>query len=410
MTKILVMGGAGFQGSRAARMLAASEHVEELVVVDAQRDAAQREAANLGPKASSACVEATDTAAVASMLRDLAPDLMLNCSGPYRSTGFSSLDAAIECGVDYVDLLDDKDLIGSYWDRDERARAAGVTAICCTGWTPGLTNIMASHLATDLDDVEQIHITWLGSVTLDVSPHLMVHRVELFGGDAAAVRDGELITMPGGGSRISVDWPGYGTFSAAICTHPEPVTLHRSFPGLRQATIRGSYTAPEFLDLVSSLGGSGMLARKAIDADGQSVVPEAFIGAFLTSPAFTASPTHAAVANARATVGDLDGARVVLVGRRAGAEVARAARYLSNERWRSTYGVAAVCADLVTEGEVRMPGVHTPEVLDPSVVVPALDAAGFGLDEFPAEDAPELRAPAVNLRNNSSPGSVAPGA
>ena len=410
MTKILVMGGAGFQGSRAARVLTASEQVQELVVVDAQRDAAQRVAANLGPKASSACVEATDTAAVASLLRELAPDLMLNCSGPYRSTGFSSLDAAIECGVGYVDLLDDKDLIGSYWDRDERAHAAGVTAICCTGWTPGLTNIMAAHLATDLDEVEQIHITWLGSVTLDVSPHLMVHRVELFGGDAAAVRDGELITMPGGGSRISVDWPGCGTFSAAICAHPEPVTLHRRFPGLRQATIRGSYTAPEFLDLVSSVGRSGMLARNAIDADGQSVVPEAFIGAFLTSPAFTASPTHAAVANAQATVGDLDGARVVLVGRRAGAEVARAARYLSNERWRSTYGVAAVCAELVARGEVRMPGVHTPEILDPSVVVPALDAAGFELDEFPADDAPELRVPALNLRNSSSPGSVAPGA
>lgn len=226
MTKILVMGGAGFQGSRAARMLAAGERVQELVVVDAQRDAAQREAAHLGPKASSACVEATDTAAVASLLRDLAPDLMLNCSGPYRSTGLSSLDAAIECGVDYVDLLDDKDLIGSYLGRDERALAAGVTAICCTGWTPGLTNIMAAHLATDLDEVEQIHITWLGSVT-----------------------------------------------------------LHRRFPGLRQATIRGSYTAPEFLDLVRSLGRSGMLERQPIDADGQRVVPEAFIGAFLSSRA-----------------------------------------------------------------------------------------------------------------------------
>jgi saccharopine dehydrogenase-like NADP-dependent oxidoreductase len=392
MTKVLVLGGAGFQGSRAARMLAASEHVQELLVVDAQRDVGQREAAKLGPKASGGCVDATDKRAVASLLRDQAPDLMLNCSGPYRLTGLSSLDASIECGVDYVDLLDDKALMGSYWSRDERARAAGVTAICCTGWTPGLTNIMAAQLARDLDEVDQIHITWLGSVTLDVSPHLMVHRVELFGGDAAAVCDGALITIPGGGSRISVPWPGCGTFTAAICTHPEPVTLHRRFPGLRHATIRGSYTAPEFLDLVCSLGRSGMLERNPIDADGQRVAPEAFIGAFLTSPAFTASTIHAAVASAQAHVGDLDGARVVLVGRRGGAAVARAARYLSDQRWRSTYGVAAVCAELVARGEVRVPGVHTPEALDAGVVVPALDAGGFGFDEFPADDAPELLA------------------
>lgn len=84
--------------------------------------------------------------------------------------------------------------------------------------------------------------------------------------------------------------------------------------------------------------------------------------------------------------------------------------YLSDQRWRSAYGVAAVCAELVARGEVRMPGVHTPEMLDPSVVVPALDTAGFRLEEFPADDAPELRVPAVSLRSNSSPGSVAPAA
>ena len=392
MTKILVLGGGGFQGARAARMLAASESVRELLLVDARRDAAQREAGNLGPKASAARVDATDRVAVASLVRESAPDVVLNCSGPYRFTGLPSLDAAIECGVDYVDLLDDKELIEAYWSRDESARAAGVTAISSTGWTPGLTNIMAAHLASDLDNVEQIHITWLGSVTLDVAPHLMVHRIELFGAQAALVRDGELIAVPAGDSRISVHWPGCGTFTAALCTHSEPVTLHRSFPGLRQASIRGSYTAPEFLDLVSSLGRAGFLERRAIEADGQRVAPEAFIGAFLTSPAFTASPIHAAVATAQANVGDLDGARVVVVGRRDGAEVTQAARYLSDQRWRSTYGVAAVCTELVARGDVRLPGVHTPEALEPSVVVPALEAAGFGFEEFAADDAPELHA------------------
>ncbi len=393
MTRILVLGGAGFQGARAARMLAASEHVQEVVIADAQADAARRLAASLGPAASAASADATDTAAVASLLRETTPDLVLNCSGPYRLTGVSSLDAAIVCGVDYVDLLDDKHLIETYWSRHERARAAGVTAICSTGWTPGLTNIMASHLGAELDEVLQIHITWLGSVTLDVSPHLMVHRIELFGGGASVVSHGELITVPGGGSRISVQWPDCGTFTAAICTHAEPVTLHRRFPTLRSATIRGSYTAPAFLDLVCSLGRSGMLERAAISVDGVAVAPEAFIGAFLTSPAFAVSPIHAAIANAQATVGDLDGCRVVVVGRRGETTVARAARYLSRQRWRSTYGVAAVCAELVAAGALRAPGVHAPDAIDTTVVMPALEAAGLGFEEFAADDAPELQAP-----------------
>jgi saccharopine dehydrogenase-like NADP-dependent oxidoreductase len=220
----------------------------------------------------------------------------------------------------------------------------------------------------------------------------MTHRVQMYGSDTRVIKAGEVVAVPGGSGRVDIEWPGVGTFPAVICAHPEPVMAQRYFPTLKEASIRACYTAPEFLDLLSRLGNANFGSDEEFDYRGQSIRPEWLIGDFLSSSAFKSSQVWSDVMAAEERYGEVDGVRVAVQGRIGAETTQRVLQYVSRERWLTTHGVAAVAAELIATGAVTAPGVHSAEVLDPALVLPALAAAGIELGSYVEGDAPEFDA------------------
>jgi lysine 6-dehydrogenase len=165
------------------------------------------------------------------------------------------------------------------------AQAADVLVVPGCGVEPGLTEIMARHLAEQMDRVDELHIK-CGGIPTEPTPPLGYKIV--FGGrrlplrpyDAFAVEDGQLISVP----RYSgVELVHFDTVGEVEAWHEGFVPWLLELDVLRnlkrgsQKTIRW----PGFADKVTVLKELGLLSDEPIDVDGVLISPKRVLDALL---------------------------------------------------------------------------------------------------------------------------------
>jgi hypothetical protein len=235
--RIVVMGAGGEMGQVAARHLVRNQRIDELVLADRSVDDAERAAATIDAGGSVTTVDCDllDPRRTREVLD--AADAVLNCAGPFFLLGVPTLEAAIDTATTYVDICDDPEPTIEMLALDERARAAGVTAVIGMGASPGLSNLLAARAAERLDSVQDCITGWSLSESRDdeaPAPQrqevtgAVVHFMEQIHGHVAIVEDGELVHRPPL-RAVEIDYPGHGRGTGYVVGHPEPVTLHRSF-------------------------------------------------------------------------------------------------------------------------------------------------------------------------------------
>lgn len=240
--KVVVLGAAGAMGRVAARHLATSAGIDELVLADLDGDAADVVAQGIGGgRASATACDVLDPAAIRRLLEPA--DLVVNCAGPFFRLGVPTLRAAIDTGTAYLDICDDPDPTIEMLGLDDQARAAGVVAVIGMGASPGVSNLLAVRAARRLDVVHDCFTGWSldesreatpeerqadGLVRPDGSPAgAVVHFMEQIHGDVAVVHGGDLVRRAPL-EAVDLDHPGVGRGTGYVVGHPEPVTLHRS--------------------------------------------------------------------------------------------------------------------------------------------------------------------------------------
>ena len=70
-----------------------------------------------------------DRAALAGVLAQHRPDILVDASGPFQAYGaarYAALEAAIAAGVNYLDLADGAEFVAGVGAFDDAARAAGL--------------------------------------------------------------------------------------------------------------------------------------------------------------------------------------------------------------------------------------------------------------------------------------------
>lgn len=146
---VIVTGGSGRVGHRFITELAAHTHVRTTV------------ADRTPPRDPERAYIELDLADAQSLRRAISgADVVVNTSGPFDRWGARVLDAAIELGVDYIDVCDDPVPTMALLERDEAARAAGVTAVVGLGVSPGLTNFLSVVAAQHLNTVDLLATFW----------------------------------------------------------------------------------------------------------------------------------------------------------------------------------------------------------------------------------------------------------
>ncbi|MGJ8584304.1 MAG: SDR family oxidoreductase [Marinosulfonomonas sp.] len=152
--KILILGGYGVFGGHLAELLADQADLHILIAGRNLKRAEQFCASFLG----AAHVEPIqlDRTALQDHIEPLAPDLVVDASGPFQDYGddrYHVIQTCIDAGVNYLDFADGADFVCGVDQFDQAARDAGVFVLSGVSSCPVLTSAALREMAKTMEIV-----------------------------------------------------------------------------------------------------------------------------------------------------------------------------------------------------------------------------------------------------------------
>ncbi|KAJ8600706.1 hypothetical protein CTAYLR_003908, partial [Chrysophaeum taylorii] len=252
--RVLVVGGTGRIGTAVAVHLLQRERGARVVLAGRDKERGRRAVAEVLTEARGAAVEfsqfdyrSLSVADLAGLFRSNQVDAVVHVAGPFYGVVPTVLDASIEAGVRvYADVSDPLEYIEMATRMDQRALAAGTSAILCAGAFPGMSNVLAVEAATTLGaaprDLNFSYFTaglgGSGALNLEITNFG-------FGGGMTRVVDGRLVDsrdLPGTDLGRKT-FPGLGRKEVWAWPFPECATVAKEL-GISGSSVAGMGTAP----------------------------------------------------------------------------------------------------------------------------------------------------------------------
>lgn len=216
--------GAGASGTRLARQLVSTEAVERVILRNEDNERAETVATSLGEKA------------VVDRSRYLDPveaDVVVLAS-PSR-THREAAEAFLRRDQNVVTLTDAVKPTRALLALDTEARERGVTIAIGAGFAPGLTCVLAKHVAAWFDTVEEVHVAKVGTG----GPSCARQHHRALGGMAIDWHDGAWSQRPGGSGRELCWFPDpIGSQDCYRAALADSLLLQPTFPNARRITSR----------------------------------------------------------------------------------------------------------------------------------------------------------------------------
>lgn len=351
--KIIVLG-CGKIGSVMARDFAESVEGADLLLADKSRERAESAASKIEGVGFIA-LDTSDFPGLVETLREF--DLVLGAlPGDY---GYKALEAAVEVGVDMVDVSFTPE---NPLELNGAARDAGVTIIPDCGVAPGLSSLLVGYAASRLDQVRDAHIMVGGIPEVPVPPlgytitWSAEGLIDEYVRDVRIVEDGGVVGVPALSGLEEIEFPGVGRLEAFYTDGLR--TLVQSLPGVEsmwEKTLR----YPGHVEKVRLLRELGFFDDEPVLVEGERVQPRLVTARLLERSL------------RKPDVGDLLAMTVEVRGEAGGEEAGY--RYYILDRFdrekgvtamaRTTAYTASIVASMLAEGVIVERGVVPPERL-----------------------------------------------
>jgi hypothetical protein len=177
----------------------------------------------------------------------------------------------VAAGVTTVTMGDDLHDVEAILGLHQQAAAAGVPVVVGAGMAPGLSGLLARHLALQLHVVDELHVATHGTA----GPACAYQHHDALGSRAVFWHDFEWQESPGGSGRDLVWFPepveAHDCYRAAL---PDPLLLQRAFPTVGRISARVSATRRDRLTarlpMLTPPHPSGDLGAVRVEARGAS--------------------------------------------------------------------------------------------------------------------------------------------
>jgi hypothetical protein len=244
--RVLIVGGYGTFGGRLARLLADQERLT-LIIAGRSLAKAQAFCATL-PAAQPAAFDRDGD--VERQLRALAPDIVVDASGPFQSYGadpYRLVRAALALGVRYLDLADSSDFVVGIAQFDAPARARGVFVLAGVSSFPVLTAAVVRQLAQGMVRVDRLVGGIAPSPYASVGPNVIRAIAGYAGKPVATSHDGRNAYALIDTLRYTIAPPGQlplHPIRFSLVDVPDLKVLPALWPSLRSVWI-GAGPVPE---------------------------------------------------------------------------------------------------------------------------------------------------------------------
>lgn len=381
MKKVVLLGGAGSQARECIRDLVANGPPSTIVIADRDGGGAAEVAALFDPsgeRISAVEVDVSDRATLLSALQ--AASVVGNFVGPYYRWGAEVASAAVEVGVDYVDICDDDRASVEILRLHDDARRAGIVLLNGMGSGPGMTNVLAGVCAGNLDETTEAEFNWFASGhPASAGAAAFSHLLWGLSTPFEALIDGRLtVIQPYDESHArDVQFPDpFGLMRMWAFPHPEPVTFRHFIPTIATAINRGTAFPPGVMDILRTWWQLGCATRSPVEVDGRDVVPSDFaiahfvqLGESLLGDV-SSYPIHGS------------GMDIRIAGTNDGRPCEYRIRAWAETPMNEETGVpAAVGIAMLLDRKVATKGALAPECLDPSTVLSYMGARSAKRDQ-----------------------------
>lgn len=349
--KVLILGGCGHMGSSTARELIKHDEVSRIILADKKVDMSKvHESVQTSKKISSLVLDVAELETLVKTIKG--NDVVINDTAPYSKFGISTVKAAIEAGVSYIDICDDCRVTKKLFELDEAAKKANVSICTGFGGSPGITNVLAKYGANKLDEVEEIRVYWGVALSDPFGSTGRTQALGQFMGNVIQYIDGQWVEVPSGsGSEEVVFKEPVGKSEVYYALHPEAVTLPRFIPGVKTVIEKGgfipSWVSKMFMEFISL----GLVSDEALTVDNVSLTARELMSSLVGN----ASGFWKQVAQYKVSP-----ATVVVRGKEGGKRVTYTYRFAG----RGDTGIAiltSMCALMLYRGDIRTKGVLAPE-------------------------------------------------
>lgn len=120
--------------------------------------------------------------------------LVLNCAGPFALTAQPLREACLDCGVHYLDITGEMQILEDSYQCHQRARDAGVVVISGVGFDVVPTDLLSHRLKEALPDATDLELAFAGSG--GISPGTAKTMLQMMPDGGKVRRDGEIVTVP----------------------------------------------------------------------------------------------------------------------------------------------------------------------------------------------------------------------
>src|SRR5215475_217877 len=250
--KVLILGGYGTFGRRLAQLLLDDSLPVTVVIAGRSLAKAQRLCAELGSMGTVIPAELDRAGDLESQLRAIAPDLVVDASGPFQAYGenpYRVVEAAVALGIHYVDLSDGADFVRGIARFDEAARTRDVFVLSGVSSCPVLTAAVVRRLSAGMARVESIAGGIAPSPYADIGLNVIRGTASYAGKPVALLRDGRKTSVHAiiDSRSFTVAPPGrlpLYTRRFSLVEVPDLELLPELWPSLR-AVWMGVGTVPE---------------------------------------------------------------------------------------------------------------------------------------------------------------------
>lgn len=346
--QVLILGGSGRIGSQVAVDLLIRTTVNVMIAgrnLETGQQACQLLINSIGETVAERCqfvpINLDDLKGLQDAIAQ--SDLVIHCAGPFHHRNASVLKLCIDAGVNYVDVSDHPSFTCKAIALKAQAQAAGMTAIVNTGIFPGISNSMVRQDIEQLDQADKVHLSYVvggsGGAGLTVMRSTFLGLQRPF----EAWIKGKHQQVEPYSDREVVEFPHYGKVGVYWFDMPESFTLADTFPVETVITKFG--TVPRFYNYLT-----WSVARwhpKLLQSN--SVIE------FLSGVSYGMTQMSDQLSGVGVAI------RSEVLGTRYGQPVRCCSTlYHPNTSEAAGMGTGAI-AQLVLSGELRKPGVWTPE-------------------------------------------------